>query len=55
MQEVIITNKKLDYLLKLAECKNLILYSKTGNIYYYADTRDYDNAYALSQCIEQNF
>ena len=74
MQEVIITNKKLDYLLKLAECKNLILYSKTGNIDYfklddrirrdlsnldleilYADTRDYDIAYALSQCIGAKF
>ena len=58
----------------MSECKNLILYSKTGNINYfklddrirrdlsnldleilYADTRDYDIAYALSQCIGAKF
>lgn len=35
MQKVIITNKKSDYLLKLAKCKELILYSKTGNLDYF--------------------
>ena len=35
MQEVIITNKKTDYLSKLAECEDLILYSKTGKLDYF--------------------
>ena len=35
MQEVIITNKKTDYLSKLAECEDLIFYSKTGKLDYF--------------------